>query len=186
MPAISGTGDEIQERAMKLRNFLMVAALATAAYGVNAQVTVKRIYATPNARIASAIWAGDTLYVSGMGSKPVTPADPAKGTPAVWGDTEQQTMGALTAIESTLKDQGLTMADVVEMQVFLVGDPAKGGKLDFAGMNASYAKFFGTTDQPNRPVRAAIQLAALANPNALVEIMVVAVKSAPAAPVKSK
>jgi enamine deaminase RidA (YjgF/YER057c/UK114 family) len=95
----------------------------------------------------------------------------------VYGDTEQQTMGALKAIETTLKGQGLTMADVVEMQVFLVGDPAEGGKMDFAGMNASYGKFFGTAEQPNRPVRAAVQLAALANPNALVEIMVIAVKS---------
>ena len=169
---------------MKLRNLLIGAAFAVVSCGMQAQVAVKRIYATPTARIASAIWAGDTLYVSGMGSPPVTPADKEKGTPAVYGDTEAQTMGALTAIEKTLKDQGLTMADVVEMQVFMVGDPAKGGKLDFAGMNASYAKFFGTADQPNRPVRAAVQLAALANPNALVEIMVVAVKGA--APVKSK
>jgi enamine deaminase RidA (YjgF/YER057c/UK114 family) len=144
---------------------------------MQAQVAVKRIYASPQQRIASAVWAGDTLYVSGMTAPPVTPADKVKGTPALFGDTEEQTMGALTAIETTLKGQGLTMADVVEMQVFMVGDPAKGGKLDFAGMNASYGKFFGTAEQPNRPVRAAVQLAALANPNALVEIMVVAVTS---------
>jgi enamine deaminase RidA (YjgF/YER057c/UK114 family) len=165
---------------MNLRKCLVGAALVAAACGGRAQVVVKRIYNSPNARIASAIWAGDTLYVSGMGSPPVTAADKDKGTPAVYGDTEQQTMGALTAIETTLKSQGLTMADVVEMQVFLVGDPAKDGKLDFAGMNASYAKFFGTAEQPNRPVRAAIQLAALANPKALVEIMTIAVRSAPA------
>ncbi len=162
---------------MKLRTLLMTAVLGTVSFGMQAQMAVKRIYATPQQRIASAVWAGDTLYVSGMTGPPVTPEDKAKGTPAVYGDTEQQTMGALKTIESTLKGQGLTMADVVEMQVFLVGDPAKGGKMDFAGMNASYAKFFGTAEQPNRPVRAAVQLAALANPNALVEIMVIAVKS---------
>jgi enamine deaminase RidA (YjgF/YER057c/UK114 family) len=162
---------------MKMRTLLMTAVLGTVSFGMQAQMAVKRIYATPQQRIASAVWAGDTLYVSGMTGPPLKPADNAKGTPAVYGDTEQQTMGALTAIETTLKGQGLTMADVVEMQVFLVGDPAKGGKMDFAGMNASYGKFFGTADQPNRPVRAAVQLAALANPNALVEIMVIAVKS---------
>ncbi len=162
---------------MNLKSLVMAVALLAVPCAVQAQSTVKRIYASPTARIASAIWVGDTLYVSGIGSPPVTPADKVKGTPAVYGDTEQQTMGALTAIETTLKSQGLTMADVVEMQVFMVGDPAKGGKLDFAGMNASYAKFFGTADQPNRPVRAAVQLAALANPNALVEIMVIAAKS---------
>jgi enamine deaminase RidA (YjgF/YER057c/UK114 family) len=162
---------------MKLRTLLMTGVLGTVSFGVQAQVTVKRIYATPQQRIASAVWAGDTLYVSGMTGPPITPEDKTKGTPAVYGDTEQQTMGALKAIETTLKGQGLTMADVVEMQVFLVGDPAKGGKMDFAGMNASYGRFFGTAEQPNRPVRAAVQLAALANPNALVEIMVIAVKS---------
>jgi enamine deaminase RidA (YjgF/YER057c/UK114 family) len=162
---------------MKLRTLLMTAVLGTVSLGMQAQMAVKRIYATPQQRIASAVWAGDTLYVSGMTGPPETPEDKTKGTPAVYGDTEQQTMGALKAIETTLKGQGLSMADVVEMQVFLVGDPAKGGKMDFAGMNASYGKFFGTAEQPNRPVRAAVQLAALANPNALVEIMVIAVKS---------
>jgi enamine deaminase RidA (YjgF/YER057c/UK114 family) len=163
---------------MKLRTFLCAAVVLLAVpCGMQAQMAVKRIYATPQQRIASAVWAGDTLYVSGMTGPPVTPADAAKGTPAVFGDTEQQTMGALKAIDTTLKGQGLTMADVVEMQVFMVGDPAKGGKLDFAGMNTSYGKFFGTADQPNRPVRAALQVAALANPSALVEIMVIAVKS---------
>jgi enamine deaminase RidA (YjgF/YER057c/UK114 family) len=162
---------------MKMRALLITAVLGTISIAMQAQVTVKRIYATPQQRIASAVWAGDTLYVSGMTGPPVTPADTAKGTPAVYGNTEQQTMGALKLIETTLKGQGLTMADVVEMQVFLVGDPANGGKMDFAGMNGSYGKFFGTAEQPNRPVRAAVQLAALANPNALVEIMVTAVKS---------
>jgi enamine deaminase RidA (YjgF/YER057c/UK114 family) len=170
---------------MKLGRSVLIGAAVLLAVpsGVQAQTTVKRFYATPNARIANVIWVGDTLYLSGMGAKPVTPADPTKGTPAVWGDTEQQTMGALTAIETALKEQGLTMGDIVEMQVFMTGDPAKSGALDFAGMNAAYAKFFGTPEQPNRPVRAAgLQLEHLGNPNALVEIMTIAVRSVPAAP----
>jgi enamine deaminase RidA (YjgF/YER057c/UK114 family) len=90
-------------------------------------------------------------------------------------------------IQAVLKDQGLTMGDIVEMQVFMVGDPAKGGNLDFAGMNAAYAKFFGTPDQPNRPVRAAgLQLEHLASANGLVEIMTIAVKSASPIPAKTK
>lgn len=172
---------------MKLTNVLMAVILTTAPWVVRAQQVVKRVYASPNARFASAIWVGDTLYLSGMGAKPVTPADPAKGTPAVWGDTEQQTESALTAIQAALKDQGLTMGDIVEMQVFMVGDPAKGGNLDFAGMNTAYAKFFGTPNQPNRPVRAAgLQLEHLASPNSLVEIMTIAVRTAPAVPAKAK
>ena len=169
---------------MKLRRILLATVLIAVPYSMQAQTVVKRTYATPTARFASSIWVGDTLYVSGMGAPPVTPADPAKGTPAVYGDTEEQTTGALTAIEKVLKDQGLTLGDVVEMQVFLAGDPAKDGKMDFAGMNAAYAKFFGTPEQPNRPVRAALQVAALASAKGLVEIMVVAAKSAP--PAKGK
>jgi enamine deaminase RidA (YjgF/YER057c/UK114 family) len=62
------------------------------------------------------------------------------------------------------------------MDVFLAGDPAT-GKMDFAGLNAAYSEFFGTADQPNKPVRAAMQVAALATSWGLVEIQVVAVKS---------
>jgi enamine deaminase RidA (YjgF/YER057c/UK114 family) len=127
--------------------------------------------------IASAVWVGDTLYVSGQMASPVTPADPAKGTPAVYGDTEAQSMSALTKIQGVLKEQGLTMGDVVMMHVYMAGDPNNGGKLDFAGMMKSYTKFFGTAEQPNKPARSAMQVAALAAPWGLVEIEVIAVRS---------
>jgi enamine deaminase RidA (YjgF/YER057c/UK114 family) len=129
--------------------------------------------------IATAVWAGDTLYLSGQLASPVTPADAAKGMPAVYGDTEAQSMSALTKIQAALKNEGLGMGDVVMMHVFLVGDPAKGGKLDFPGMMAAYTRFFGTKEQPNKPARSAMQVAALAAPWALVEIEVIAVKAAP-------
>jgi len=153
-----------------------VALLISASLGV-AQEKVTHIQ-TPTSPIASAVWAGDTLYVSGQLASPTTPADPAKGTAAVYGDTEAQSLSALTKIQAILKAQGLTMGDVVMMHVFLAGDPAKGDKLDFAGMMTSYNKFFGTPDQPNKPARSAMQVAALAAPWALVEIEVLAVRSA--------
>jgi enamine deaminase RidA (YjgF/YER057c/UK114 family) len=133
--------------------------------------------------IATGVWVGDTLYLSGQLASPVTPADAAKGTAAVYGDTEAQTMSTLTKIEATLKSEGLTMGDVVMMHVYMAGDPAKGGKLDFPGMMASYTRFFGTKEQPNKPARSAMQVAALAAPWALVEIEVIAVKS-PGKPAK--
>jgi len=160
---------------MKLRNVAMAAAMVAISCG--AQTAVKRVYGPPAQKFANAVWAGDTLYVAGQMASPVTPADKVKGTPAVYGDTEAQATSALSAIETILKSQGLTMADVVQMEVFLAGDPAKDGKMDFAGMNAAYSKFFGTAEQPNKPVRAAMQVAALATPWGLVEIQVVAVKS---------
>ena len=107
----------------------------------------------------------------------MTPADAAKGTPAVYGDTQAQALSALKKIQGLLQAQGLDMKDVVKMTVFLAGDPAKGGKLDFAGLQASYLQFFGTKDQPNKPARSAVQVAALAAPWALIEIEVIAVKS---------
>jgi len=136
--------------------------------------TVKHLQ-TGNGVIATAVWAGDTLYVSGQVPTPVTPADQSKGTAAVFGDTKSQTRNVLVKIETLLKEQGLGMGDVVMAHVYLVGEPST-GKLDFAGMNAAYTEFFGTKDQPNKPARSAMQVAALALPGALVEIEVIAVK----------
>jgi enamine deaminase RidA (YjgF/YER057c/UK114 family) len=100
-------------------------------------------------------------------------ADP--NSPAAFGDTKTQTVGVLTRIQDILKGMGLTMGDVVKMQVFLVGDPAKGGKADVAGFMGGYTQFFGGA-QPNLPARAVVQVAALSNPGWFVEIEVVAAK----------
>jgi enamine deaminase RidA (YjgF/YER057c/UK114 family) len=161
----------------KLRLAAMAAVVFGVSYAAQAQVEVKHLQPNPKAAIASGVWAGDTLYLSGQLADPVTPADAAKGTPAVYGDTEQQAFSELTKIQALLKEQGLDMKDVVKMTVFMAGDPAKGGKLDFAGMMASYTKFFGTKEQPNKPARSAMQVAALAAPWALLEIEVIAVRS---------
>lgn len=142
-----------------------------------AQVVVKHLQPNEKSPIANGVWAGDTLYLSGQLANPVTPADPAKGTEAVYGDTKTQAASALAKIQALLKEQGLDMKDVVKMTVFLAGDPTKGGKLDFAGLQASYTQYFGTADQPNKPARSAMQVAALAAPWALVEIEVIAIRS---------
>jgi enamine deaminase RidA (YjgF/YER057c/UK114 family) len=118
----------------------------------------------------------DTYFLSGA-LPPVINKDAPKGSAAAFGDTEIQTVGALNAIKATLARLGLTMGDVVKMTVFLVGDPAKDNKMDFAGMMVGYKQFFGTPEQPNKPSRSAVQVAALAAPGALVEIEVIAAKS---------
>jgi enamine deaminase RidA (YjgF/YER057c/UK114 family) len=162
---------------MKLRN-MMIAAFLAAPLALHAQTPVKRVYGPAAQKFANAVWAGDTLYVAGQMASPSKPADKATGAAAVYGDTEAQTMSALTAIKKILEGQGLTMGDIVQMDVFLAPDPAKDNKMDFAGMNAAYSTFFGTAEQPNKPVRAAMQVAALATAWGLVEIQVVAVRSA--------
>jgi len=120
--------------------------------------------------------AGKTLvFLSGV-VPPVADAKAPKGSVESYGDTKTQTVGVLTAIEQQLKGMGLSLGDVVKMQVFLVGDPAKGGKMDFAGFMAGYTQFFGTKEQPKLPSRSAMQVAALAAPGFLVEIEVTAVR----------
>jgi len=116
-----------------------------------------------------------TVYVSGAVP---TVADQAaeKNSLAAYGDTKTQTESVLRSIEKTLSGMGLKMADVVRMQVFLVGDPGKGGRMDFAGFMQGYTQFFGTKDQPNLPSRSVFQVAGLANPGFLVEIEVTAVR----------
>jgi enamine deaminase RidA (YjgF/YER057c/UK114 family) len=126
---------------------------------------------------AVSVKAGTNLYfLSGSMGPTIDPAAP-KGTPPKWGDTETQSFNALTALKGTLAKLGLGMGDVIKMNVFLVGDPAKGGKMDFPGMMAAYTKFFGTKEQPNLPARSAVQVAGLAAPGGLVEIEVIAAKT---------
>jgi enamine deaminase RidA (YjgF/YER057c/UK114 family) len=120
--------------------------------------------------------AGKTLVFLSGAVPPVADTAAPKDTPQAYGDTRTQTVGVLTSIEKQLKGMGLSLGDVVKMQVFLVGDPAKGGKMDFAGFMAGYTQFFGTPAQPNLPSRSAMQVAGLASPNFLVEIEVTAVR----------
>lgn len=119
---------------------------------------------------------GKTLvFLSGMVA-PVSDPEAPKDSIAAYGDTRTQTVGALTAIKNALAGMHLTMGDVIKMQAFLVGDPSKGGRMDFAGFMQGYTQFFGTPAQPNLPVRSALQVAGLANPGFLVEIEVTAVR----------
>ena len=126
--------------------------------------------------IASVVWVGDMLYLSGQLPVPITPADRAKGTPAVYGNTQAQALSTFSKIQNLLKEQGLGMGDIVMMRVYMAADPALGNTLDFAGMNAAYATFFGTPEQPNKPARSTVQVAALVAAGALVEIEVQAAR----------
>ena len=97
------------------------------------------------------------MFLSGA-VPPVADPKAPKDSIAAYGDTKTQTIGALTNIKATLEGMHLGMGDVVKMQAFLVGDPAKGGKLDFEGFMQGYTQFFGTAPQPNLPARSAMQV----------------------------
>jgi enamine deaminase RidA (YjgF/YER057c/UK114 family) len=117
----------------------------------------------------------DTVYVSGALPSAAN-KDAPKGSVEYYGDMATQAESALNSIKASLAKLDLTIGDVVKMTVFMVADPTKDNKLDFAGLMTGYTKFFGTADQPNKPARSAVQVAALVAPGALVEIEVIAVK----------
>jgi enamine deaminase RidA (YjgF/YER057c/UK114 family) len=136
-------------------------------------------YTTPGSRIAQAVEiSGDvrTIFFSGMVPAMANANAPA-GSRAVWGDTKTQTISILTRMKETLTARGAGFGDIIKMQAFLVGDPEKGGQMDFAGFNEGYAQFFGTADQPNVPARSVMQVVALANSGWLVEIEVTVAKA---------
>ena len=157
-------------------NTCVAAVLALIAFTAPAAAQSVKHIQTETGGIATGVWVGDTLYLSGQLPTPITPADREKGIPATYGDTRQQSESTFMKIQNLLKEQGLTMSDVVMMRVYMAADPAMGNKLDFAGMNAAYGKFFGTPEQPNKPARSTFQVAALVAQGALVEIEVQAAR----------
>lgn len=163
---------------LKRLGTLLVLAMALTACGKEEAREIKRTD-VPNFPIAAVVQVpagSDLFYLSGTTPPAVNKEAPA-GSTDVYGNTETQTANVLTRIQESLKAQGMTMGDVVLMHVYLVGDPAKDGKMDFAGMMASYTKFFGTAEQPNKPARSTVQIASLVVPGMLVEIEVVAAKA---------
>lgn len=156
----------------------MTAFLATSQPTLAADEVIRHPIPNSNFPIALAVEVpvGKTVvYVSGTvpGVKD-SAADP--NSLKAYGDTRDQTVSVFEAIEASLKSLNLTMADVIKLQVFLVGDPAKNNKMDFAGFMQGYTQFFGTSTQPNLPARSVLQIAGLANPGWLVEIEATAVR----------
>ncbi len=120
--------------------------------------------------------AGTTLiFQSGATASPKDPTA-APGSLAYWGNTKEQTLSALANIKKSLDTEGVGFGDAVKLLVFLAGDPANDGKMDFKGFMEAYSQFFGTPEQPNLPARSTVQVAGLAAPGALVEIEMVLVK----------
>ena len=101
----------------------------------------------------------ETMYLSGSGARPM-----ADGS---WGDMEQQTVNTFTRFKQTLEEQGWSMSDIVQVRAFAV---AGEDGLDFAGFNAGYSQFFGTSDNPNKPVRSFVEIKDLVVEGWLVEI----------------
>lgn len=117
-----------------------------------------------------------TYYISGNLADVADPTAP-KGSVQAMGDTATQVTSILGKLRKTLAGLGLTPGDVVQARVFLAGDPAKNGDMDFAGLNAAWSKVFGTPEQPNKPARTTVKVAGLVYPGALAEIEFIAAKA---------
>ena len=116
------------------------------------------------------------IFHSGMVPGPVNP-QAERGSREYYGDTETQALNIFARFEESFKELGVGFGDVIKMQVFLVGDPTMNGQMDFSGFMKAYVKYFGTTEQPNKPARSAFQIAGLAGgPNMLIEIEMVIAK----------
>jgi enamine deaminase RidA (YjgF/YER057c/UK114 family) len=133
---------------------------------------------SPGFPIASSVTVpagAELLFVSGTLADVANPGAPA-GSVERFGDTATQATSVLAKLEKQLQAAGMSMGDVVKMNVFLVGDPKKGGAMDFEGLMQAYSRHFGTEAQKNLPARTTVQVAGLPLPGALVEIEVIAAK----------
>jgi enamine deaminase RidA (YjgF/YER057c/UK114 family) len=127
---------------------------------------------------AVAVPAGyNLIFHSGYTPAPANPKA-KEGTAEYWGDTKTQALSTFERMRDSLHEIGVGFGDVVKMNVFLVGDPANGGRMDFKGFMDAYTQFFGTKEQPNLPARSAVQVAGLASPGVMVEIEVVLAQKA--------
>lgn len=162
---------------MKIVSLLLTTSLLFSGL-VSADVTRYKLPNNSTFPIARAVEvpAGTTLiYHSGQVPSPANP-EAEKFSAEYYGDTEAQTLSIFKKFESSFKDMGVDFGDAVKLTVFLVGDPAMDGKMDFAGFMRAYTKYFGTEEQPNLPARSAVQIAGLVRPNMLVEIEMVLAK----------
>lgn len=162
-----------------MHNKLAIAAAITGAFCAPVSDAlaqeIERTVSSPTATISStaSLPPGSRIvFVSGTTPSPLDPAVPEN-----LGDTRQQTLSVLTKIKTQLEALGMGMGDVVKMTVFLVGVPENEGRMDSAAMNEVFRTFFGTAEQPNRPTRSTIQVAALGRPTMYVEIEAIAAKA---------
>jgi len=155
-----------------MRKTLLIGAVAGLAISAVAEAQLSRVGSGAVADAVEAKGAVDTLYISGITPQPLNPDKPS-----VRGDTKTQTLSIMSQLGKILNGQGYGFGDVTMLHVYLVADPAKGGKMDFAGMKEAYAQVFGTQSQPGRPARATVQVAKLVDEGQLVEIAAVAVRA---------
>lgn len=139
-------------------------------------------HAGPNLPVATSVLvpAGvDLVFVSGVLPDAADPSAPA-GSPQRFGDTATQARSVLGKVAEELKSYGLTMADVVKMNAYLVGDPRKNGDVDYQGLMQAYMGLYGIRVlEKHLPARTTVQVAGLPVPGVLVAVEVTAARHPP-------
>lgn len=120
--------------------------------------------------LAAGVPAGKKLILLSGHTPPVTDPAAAPDSVQAFGDTETQTIGVFEELKASLTRLNLSFGNLVKLTVFLVGDPALGGRMDNEGFSAAYARYFGTAEQPYLVARSRVQVVGLVNPGWLVEI----------------
>ncbi|MCY7259147.1 RidA family protein [Pseudomonas protegens] len=163
---------------MSLKNTVVGLGLLCAASSWAAGI--QRVPSTyPNSPILQSVTLpanSELTYLSGLLPDPVDPKAPKEQIHAA-GNTESQAREVLRKVQTILASQGLSLGDVVQLRIYLVGDPALGGKLDFDGLQVAFREFFGTEKQPLKPARTTVQVAGLVLPGALIEVETVAARA---------
>jgi 2-iminobutanoate/2-iminopropanoate deaminase len=108
---------------------------------------------------SQAVWAGDTLFVSGQ-----IALDPASGE-LIQGNIETETKAVLNTVKAILDKAGIGFSNIVKTSIFLKNMD------DFAAVNAVYASYF-TSDFPARET---VQVSKLPK-DVNVEISVIAIR----------
>lgn len=123
--------------------------------------------ATPRGKYPHVKRAGDLLFVSGTSARradnSIAGAEvDAMGTTVL--DIGAQTRAVIENIRDILQSEGATLADVVEIQSYLVD------MNDFGGYNAVYGEFFDSSG----PARTTVAVHQLPHPHLRIEIRAVA------------
>ncbi|MGM0632285.1 MAG: Rid family hydrolase [Pseudomonadota bacterium] len=102
----------------------------------------------------------EIMYLSGAGA--------SRQEDGTWGDMEQQTIDTFNGFRDKLEAEGWSMSDIIQVRAFGVAD--EHGVLDFDGFNRAYRQFFGTEENPQKPVRSFVEIEDLVVDGWLIEI----------------
>lgn len=162
---------------MKRLNVLACLPCILVALQADAHTIIRRAGTTVPMSTSVLVPAGvDLVFISSALPDAADPSAPA-GSAKRFGDTATQAKSVLGKISKELEGYGLTLADVIRLNVYLVGDPQKKGEVDYQGLMNAYLGLYGMRSlEKNQPARTTVQVAGLPIPGVLVTIEAIAAR----------